>query len=190
MTSRRRTSKPWCSATVRRRRDTFNNTEHNPPKPRLCLDFVFFLIFSIHFVFFVFFFSAIAVSISRNSIGSSIPIRLAAAATHRVPFAEGNFCLMRWEETGQCSVPRATAQRTSIPSLTANFSLAVGTRRQGASRRDRVRLDHGEVLQWCPKNNPVRALLGSLKSNVDPIPLPVYPVKVEADGTILTSFLK
>ena len=48
----------------------------------------------------------------------------------------------------------------------------------------------GEVLQWCPKNNPVRALLGSLKSNVDPIPLPVYPVKVEADGTILTSFLK
>ena len=51
-------------------------------------------------------------------------------------------------------------------------------------------LTTGEVLQWCPTNNPVRALLGSLKSNVDPVPLPVYPVKVEADGTILTSFLK
>lgn len=49
---------------------------------------------------------------------------------------------------------------------------------------------HVDVIQWCPKNNPVRALLGSLKASVDPVPLPVYPVKVEADGTILTTFVK
>lgn len=47
-----------------------------------------------------------------------------------------------------------------------------------------------DVIQWCPKNNPVRAMLGSLKGNVDPVPLPVYPVRVEADGTILTIFVK
>jgi hypothetical protein len=47
-----------------------------------------------------------------------------------------------------------------------------------------------DVIQWCPKNNPVRAMLGSLKGNVDPVPLPVYPVRVEADGTILIIFVK
>lgn len=51
-------------------------------------------------------------------------------------------------------------------------------------------LTTGEVIQWCPKNNLVRSMLGALKGAVDPIPLPVYPVKVEADGTILTSFVK
>lgn len=37
----------------------------------------------------------------------------------------------------------------------------------------------GKVLSWCPKNNPVRSFLGSLKNKVEPTPLPVYKVKVE-----------
>ena len=44
--------------------------------------------------------------------------------------------------------------------------------------------------QWCPKNNPVRMMLGALKAAADPIPLPVYPVKIEADGTVYTNFVK
>ena len=36
----------------------------------------------------------------------------------------------------------------------------------------------GQVLSWCPKNNPLRAVLGSLKDRTAPEPLPVYPVKV------------
>lgn len=51
-------------------------------------------------------------------------------------------------------------------------------------------LTTGDVIQWCPKDNPVRAMLGALKGSVDPVPLPVYPVKVETDGTILTTFVK
>ena len=36
----------------------------------------------------------------------------------------------------------------------------------------------GQVLSWCPKNNPLRSVLGSLKDKTQPEPLPVYPVKV------------
>jgi hypothetical protein len=35
-------------------------------------------------------------------------------------------------------------------------------------------LETGEVLQWCPKNNPMRAILGALKTAQKPVPLPVY----------------
>jgi nitrite reductase/ring-hydroxylating ferredoxin subunit len=47
----------------------------------------------------------------------------------------------------------------------------------------------GAVLKWCPKDNPVRSLLGTLKSKVDPSPLKVYPVYVNKDGGIWTTLL-
>ena len=37
----------------------------------------------------------------------------------------------------------------------------------------------GKVISWCPKNTPVRNLLGSLKDKSTPVDLPVYPVRVE-----------
>ena len=37
----------------------------------------------------------------------------------------------------------------------------------------------GKVMSWCPKNNPVRSLLGALKDKTEPTDLPVYPTKVE-----------
>ena len=41
----------------------------------------------------------------------------------------------------------------------------------------------GRVLSWCPKDTPMRKLLGGIKDNADPVPLPVYPVKMGgADG--------
>lgn len=39
-----------------------------------------------------------------------------------------------------------------------------------------------EVLEWCPKNNPLRAFLGTLKSAQEPKPLAMYDcVLTEAD---------
>ncbi|KAK9843710.1 hypothetical protein WJX81_003262 [Elliptochloris bilobata] len=49
-------------------------------------------------------------------------------------------------------------------------------------------LDTGRVLEWCPKNNPIRLLLGSLKSKSEPEPLKVYPTRISEDGTIYARF--
>jgi len=45
------------------------------------------------------------------------------------------------------------------------------------------------VLKWCPKDNPMRSLLGALKSRVDPVPLTVFPVHVTQDGGVWTTLL-
>lgn len=44
----------------------------------------------------------------------------------------------------------------------------------------------GAVLTWCPKDNPVRSLLGTLKSKDQPVDLKVYPVHVTQDGSVWT----
>ena len=50
-------------------------------------------------------------------------------------------------------------------------------------------LTTGAVITWCPGGgNPVKAVLGALKKAADPIPLKSYPVRVEADGTVTTTF--
>jgi hypothetical protein len=48
----------------------------------------------------------------------------------------------------------------------------------------------GAVLKWCPKDNPVRSLLGTLKSTVQATPLQVYPVHVTQDGSIWTKLVQ
>ncbi|CAL5218956.1 g709 [Coccomyxa viridis] len=45
-------------------------------------------------------------------------------------------------------------------------------------------LETGKVLVWCPKNNPLRFVLGSLKSTADPQPLKMYPARVNSNGQI------
>lgn len=43
-------------------------------------------------------------------------------------------------------------------------------------------LKTGDVVDWCPKNNPLRAFLGAVKSVTTPKPLPVYDcVVTDAD---------
>ena len=42
----------------------------------------------------------------------------------------------------------------------------------------------GEVLEWVPKNNPIRAVLNTLKSSAKPEPLKVYPVEKDDSGRI------
>lgn len=44
----------------------------------------------------------------------------------------------------------------------------------------------GAVLKWCPKDNLVRGLLGTLKSKEKPVDLTVYPVHIAGDGGIWT----
>lgn len=47
-----------------------------------------------------------------------------------------------------------------------------------------------QVLEWCPKNNPMRIVLGSLKQNESSQDLRVYPVRVAADGVISAKFTR
>eukprot|EP00884_Botryococcus_braunii_P022564 jgi/Botrbrau1/8992/Bobra.0148s0095.1 len=46
----------------------------------------------------------------------------------------------------------------------------------------------GKVLEWCPKNNPLRLVLGALKEKESSQDLRVYPVKVDPDGSISAKF--
>ena len=45
-------------------------------------------------------------------------------------------------------------------------------------------LETGEVIEWCPKNNFLRNILGAMKEKEKPIPLKVYPVVLASDGSI------
>lgn len=49
----------------------------------------------------------------------------------------------------------------------------------------RYNLRDGQVTKWCPQNNPLRFILGSIKKNVKPIPLKMYDASENSDGTIL-----
>ncbi|KXZ50122.1 hypothetical protein GPECTOR_18g96 [Gonium pectorale] len=47
-------------------------------------------------------------------------------------------------------------------------------------------LKTGKVITWCPSDgSPIRGLLRTLKSSVQPVPLPVYPVVVTAEGKVM-----
>jgi len=49
-------------------------------------------------------------------------------------------------------------------------------------------LQSGKVLEWCPKNNLVRKVLGSIKSAQQPKKLKVYPTQVDEEGNIFAKF--
>lgn len=68
--------------------------------------------------------------------------------------------------------------------------------REGSSIAAEVPLDGtvydlatGAVLKWCPKDNPMRSLLGTLKSVEKSTPLKVYPVHITKDGNIWTKLI-
>ncbi|KAG2454169.1 hypothetical protein HYH02_001204 [Chlamydomonas schloesseri] len=47
-------------------------------------------------------------------------------------------------------------------------------------------LKTGKVIKWVPSDgSPIRGLLRTLKADVKPVPLPVYPVLVKTDGTVM-----
>ena len=51
-------------------------------------------------------------------------------------------------------------------------------------------LQTGAVVTWCPKDTPVRNVLGTLKGSAQPQPLPVYPVHITKDGNIFIKLLR
>ncbi|KAG2494727.1 hypothetical protein HYH03_007241 [Edaphochlamys debaryana] len=47
-------------------------------------------------------------------------------------------------------------------------------------------LKTGKVVKWCPSDgSPIRGFLRTLKANVEPVPLAVYPVVVQPDGKVM-----
>ncbi|PNW78482.1 hypothetical protein CHLRE_09g395650v5 [Chlamydomonas reinhardtii] len=47
-------------------------------------------------------------------------------------------------------------------------------------------LKTGKVIKWVPSDgSPIRGLLRTLKADVAPVPLPVYPVVVKTDGNVM-----
>ena len=46
-------------------------------------------------------------------------------------------------------------------------------------------LSSGKVLSWCPKNNPFRSVLGSLKDKTEPEDLPVYPTRISGSNVFV-----
>lgn len=48
----------------------------------------------------------------------------------------------------------------------------------------RYELRTGQVTQWCPQNNPLRFVLGSIKKNTKPIALTMYDASENSDGKI------
>lgn len=45
-------------------------------------------------------------------------------------------------------------------------------------------LTDGRVIDWCPKNNPLRALLGALKTKEQAQPLPVHECVLTEDDEL------
>jgi nitrite reductase/ring-hydroxylating ferredoxin subunit len=102
--------------------------------------------------------------------------------------ANGNFCLVKWEDLVFVTDCNSTA--FSYPLIDGELFFGP------AGPAIRVPLDGteydlttGQVITWCPKDSLVRSALGALKATVDPIPLPVYPARVERDGSVMTNFV-
>lgn len=54
----------------------------------------------------------------------------------------------------------------------------------------RYSLKTGEVIEWCPKNNPLRAVLGAIKSVTTPKALPVYDCVVTDTDEVYVKLTK
>ena len=104
--------------------------------------------------------------------------------------ANGNFCLVKWEDQIFCVDCNSTAYQ--YPLIDAElFYGPAGPAIRSPLDGTEYDLTTGDVLVWCPKNNPVRAALGTLKAAAEPIPLPVYAVEVDdASGDVFVNFVE
>lgn len=90
-------------------------------------------------------------------------------------------CLFKVESTIYCTDANSTAFKypladASIIQLKSGEP-AVEVKLDGTV----YELATGRVVSWCPKNNPVRSVLGSLKDKSEPEDLPTYPVDIRGD---------
>ena len=108
--------------------------------------------------------------------------------TKALVLANGNFVLAKWDDQVFCCDCNSTAYQ---------FPLVDGELFYGPSGPAiRVPLDGteydlntGDVITWCPRNNPVRQALGALKSAAEPVPLPVYKTRVDEQGNVACNFV-
>ncbi len=108
--------------------------------------------------------------------------------TKALVLANGNFVLAKWDDQVFCCDCNSTAYQ---------FPLVDGELFYGPSGPAiRVPLDGteydlttGDVITWCPRNNPVRQALGALKSAAEPVPLPVYKTRVDEQGDVACNFV-
>ena len=108
--------------------------------------------------------------------------------TKALVLANGNFVLAKWDDQIFCCDCNSTAYQ---------FPLVDGELFYGPSGPAiRVPLDGteydlttGDVITWCPRNNPVRQALGALKSAAEPVPLPVYKTRVDEQGNVACNFV-
>ena len=102
--------------------------------------------------------------------------------------ANGNFCMVKYGTMVFITACNSTAYQYPLidgelfegPSGAAIRSPLDGTSYDLAT---------GDVIEWCPQNNMMRKFLGGLKKTVTPIPLPVYPTKIDKDGDVFTYFI-
>ena len=102
--------------------------------------------------------------------------------------ANGNFCMVKYGSMVFITACNSTAYQ---------YPLIDGDLFEGPSGAAiRVPLDGteydlatGEVITWCPQNNMMRKFLGGLKKAATPVPLPVYPTKINDDGDVFTYFV-
>ena len=97
--------------------------------------------------------------------------------------------LFRWRDKVFCTPAESTAFKYPL------IDAPVTTSAQGTPVIE-VPLDGtkydlltGAVIEWCPKTNPVRAVLGAIKGAVDPVPLRVYNTQVTDSGEVYVSLV-
>ena len=102
--------------------------------------------------------------------------------------ANGNFCMVKYGSMVFITACNSTAYQ---------YPLIDGELFEGPSGAAiRVPLDGteydlatGEVITWCPQNNMMRKFLGGLKKAATPVPLAVYPTKIDSEGDVFTYFI-
>ena len=102
--------------------------------------------------------------------------------------ANGNFCMVKYGSMVFITACNSTAYQ--YPLIDGElFEGAMGAAIRSPLDGTEYDLATGEVLKWCPQDNMMRKLLGGLKKAVNPIPLPVYPTKINEDGDVFTFFV-
>jgi nitrite reductase/ring-hydroxylating ferredoxin subunit len=89
-------------------------------------------------------------------------------------------CLFKVGDTIYCSDANSTAYQYPLADaklLSTKNGPVVESNFDGTQ----YLLESGKVVAWCPKNNPLRQVLGSLKDKSEPVDLRVYPVEIRKE---------
>jgi len=102
--------------------------------------------------------------------------------------ANGNFCMVKYGTMVFITACNSTAYQYPLIDgelFEGPYGAAIRSPLDGTS----YDLATGDVIEWCPQDNMMRKFLGGLKKAVTPIPLPVYPTKIDKDGSVFTYFI-